>query len=99
MRNPEVHLIAMAGWLKIMLSLFKSYVLGLDALRSIFSAGTNLSAPVPKLRWDHAEYFDPDGARGIVDRCDSLFAFNFVGIHLILIHFQTFSNVFKRFLN
>eukprot|EP00913_Durusdinium_trenchii_P011014 g10338.t1 len=42
-----------------------SYSHGLDGLRAVFSAGTNLSAPVPKSRWDHEQYYDPDGRSGI----------------------------------
>ena len=42
-----------------------SYSHGLDALRSVFSAGTNLAAPVPKSRWDHDEYYDPENLKGI----------------------------------
>ncbi|CAJ1394379.1 unnamed protein product [Effrenium voratum] len=40
-----------------------SYSHGLDALRAIFSAGTDLAAPLPKSRWDHEEYYDPHGSK------------------------------------
>eukprot|EP00435_Cladocopium_sp_Y103_P040865 s202_g11.t1 len=41
------------------------YSHGLDALRAVFSAGTNLAAPVPRSRWDHNEYYDPQNSKGI----------------------------------
>lgn len=42
-----------------------SYSHGLGALRAVFSAGTNLAAPVPRSRWDHDEYYDPENSKGI----------------------------------
>lgn len=41
------------------------YSHGLDALRAVFAAGTDLAAPVPRSRWDHDQYYDPQNSKGI----------------------------------